>query len=68
MRYFRAMSEGRKDKATMTEAERRAARLAAQLKANLQRRKQQVRARRAGEAETGEGLPAADRTEDHRDD
>jgi predicted transcriptional regulator of viral defense system len=39
-------------------AERRKARLAEQLRANLQRRKQQARARRAGEADERKGLDA----------
>ena len=37
-------------------AERRKARLAEQLRANLQRRKQQARARRAGDADQRQGL------------
>ncbi|HEV7252819.1 MAG TPA: hypothetical protein VGN97_06930 [Mesorhizobium sp.] len=41
-------------------ADERRARLAAELRQNLQRRKDQARARRAGEADSrGEGLPAA---------
>lgn len=44
----------------LSEAEqRRRERAAAKLRENLARRKQQSRARRAGEAEDGEGLPAA---------
>jgi hypothetical protein len=39
--------------------EQRRLRVAAKLRENLARRKQQARARRAGEAEDGEGLPAA---------
>ena len=39
--------------------EDRAKRLAAQLRANLQKRKAQVRARRAGEEDERSGLPAA---------
>ncbi|MBW3097434.1 hypothetical protein [Pseudohoeflea coraliihabitans] len=42
--------------------QRRAARLAAELRANLQRRKQQSRARREGLADETDGLPAADTT------
>ncbi|WFS00180.1 hypothetical protein [Rhizobium tumorigenes] len=42
-----------------SEADRRRARAAAKLKENLSRRKQQVRARRAGEADETDGLPAA---------
>lgn len=41
------------------QAERRAKRLADQLRTNLQRRKAQVRARREGRADEAEGLPAA---------
>ena len=40
-----------------TEAEIRAERLARTLRDNLQRRKQQARARRAGEADETTGLP-----------
>ncbi len=43
----------------LAEAERRKARAAEKLRENLLKRKQQVRARRAGEAETGIGLPAS---------
>jgi hypothetical protein len=60
MRYLHPMSTDPKDMPRQSEAERRAARLAEELRANLQRRKQQIRARRAGAAETGEGLPAAE--------
>lgn len=42
-----------------SEAERRKARAALKLRENLMRRKQQARARRAGEADLTEGLPAA---------
>ncbi|MFD1745317.1 hypothetical protein ACFSE1_07595 [Rhizobium helianthi] len=42
-----------------TETELRKARAAQKLRENLARRKQQARARRAGEADVGEGLPAA---------
>ncbi|QRM54186.1 hypothetical protein [Sinorhizobium sp. BG8] len=42
-----------------TEAERRAERLAKTLRENLQRRKQQSRARRSGAADEAIGLPAA---------
>ncbi|MBP2548102.1 hypothetical protein J2858_000995 [Neorhizobium galegae] len=42
-----------------SEAERRKARAALKLRENLARRKQQARARRAGEADMTEGLPAA---------
>jgi hypothetical protein len=42
-----------------TEAELRRARAAQKLRENLQRRKQQARARRDGEADLTDGLPAA---------
>ena len=42
-----------------SEAERRKARAALKLRENLARRKQQARARRAGDEDTTEGLPAA---------
>ena len=51
-------TDGRK-----TEAERRAQRLAKSLRENLQRRKQQARARRAGDADETVGLPAAKKDE-----
>lgn len=51
--------------AQMTEAERREIRRAKALRANLARRKDQARARRAGEADPREdGLPAANNTDD----
>jgi hypothetical protein len=43
----------------LTEADHRRLRAAKKLKENLQRRKQQQRARRAGEADDTDGLPAA---------
>ena len=46
-----------------TEAELRAERLARTLRENLQRRKQQARARRAGDADETTGLPAAKKDE-----
>ena len=46
-----------------TEAELRAERLAKTLRENLQRRKQQARARRAGDADEAIGLPAAKKDE-----
>jgi hypothetical protein len=46
-------------KPIVSESDRRRARAAAKLKENLSRRKQQVRARRAGEADETDGLPAA---------
>ena len=51
------------DREYRSEAERQAAkraeRSAAQLRANLQRRKAQTRARREGRADEADGLPAA---------
>ncbi len=48
------------DGAQQSQEEARKARLAEQLRANLQRRKAQARSRRAGEADgRDEGLPAA---------
>lgn len=55
------ITESRSDRARRQE-EREAqqkARAAAKLRENLMRRKTQSRARRAGEAEQGQGLPAA---------
>ncbi|MFN7124546.1 MAG: hypothetical protein ACK4M8_01595 [Allorhizobium sp.] len=50
-------------KRVLSDAEqRRRERAAAKLRENLARRKQQSRARRAGEAEDGVGLPAAQAT------
>jgi len=46
-----------------SEAELRAERLARTLRENLQRRKQQARARRAGAADEASGLPAAKKDE-----
>jgi hypothetical protein len=43
----------------VTEADRRRERAAQKLRENLSRRKQQVRARRAGQADETDGLPAA---------
>ncbi|WP_234904719.1 hypothetical protein [Rhizobium rhizogenes] len=43
----------------VTEADRRRERAAQKLRENLGRRKQQVRARRAGQADETDGLPAA---------
>jgi hypothetical protein len=45
--------------AEKTEADRRRERAAQKLRENLGRRKQQVRARRAGQADETDGLPAA---------
>ena len=44
----------------LTEADRRRERAAQKLRENLGRRKQQVRARRAGQADETDGLPAAE--------
>ena len=44
----------------VTEADRRRERAAAKLRENLSRRKQQVRARRAGHADETDGLPGAE--------
>ena len=57
------MADGMNDKPAKpikTEAERRAERLALQLRSNLQRRKAQTRARRDGDADLTDGLPAAE--------
>jgi hypothetical protein len=54
-------SDDRKSGKVRTEAEIRAERLAKTLRDNLQRRKQQARARRAGAADEGSGLAAAPR-------
>ncbi|MGY5800282.1 hypothetical protein ACXHMN_03020 [Rhizobium sp. LEGMi12c] len=43
----------------VTEADRRRERAAQKLRENLSRRKQQVRARRAGQADETDGLPGA---------
>lgn len=49
-----------REKPALSDAEQqRRERAAAKLRENLARRKQQSRARRAGEAEDGNGLPAA---------
>lgn len=50
--------KGPSDRAKRQEAERKA-RAAKKLRENLARRKQQARARRAGEADETSGLPAA---------
>jgi hypothetical protein len=47
------------DAVQKTEADRRRERAAQKLRENLGRRKQQVRARRAGQADETDGLPAA---------
>jgi hypothetical protein len=55
-----AASQGAKGASgAASEAERRRARAAAKLKENLARRKRQLRARRSGQADETEGLPAA---------
>jgi hypothetical protein len=53
-----AQRSGGKPKLSAAEEQRRL-RVAVKLRENLARRKHQARARRAGEAEDGEGLPAA---------
>lgn len=62
---------GKEDVQKKTEAERQAAlkaeRLAAKLRANLQRRKAQNRARREGAADDTDGLPAAGRHDNATD-
>jgi hypothetical protein len=57
---------GEKAAGHSSEAEARRLRLAKNLRDNLQRRKQQMRARRAGAADETSGLPAAksDESED----
>jgi len=55
--------EETKTRKIRTEAEIRAERLAKTLRDNLQRRKQQARARRSGEADETTGLPAAKKDE-----
>jgi hypothetical protein len=55
LRYLRGMTDDGKK----TGKDARERRLAEQLRANLQRRKAQVRARRAGDADDTDGLPAA---------
>ena len=47
------------------QAAKRAERSAEQLRANLQRRKAQVRARREGRADETDGLPASDGPKGH---
>lgn len=66
LRYFGGMQEhddndGKRQRAeeVARRAEERRLRAAEKLRANLMRRKQQVRARRAGEADQTDGLPAA---------
>ena len=49
----------RADAGQVTEADRRRERAAQKLRENLARRKQQVRARRAGQADETDGLPGA---------
>jgi hypothetical protein len=55
--------EETKTRKIRTEAEIRAERLAKTLRDNLQRRKQQARARRSGAADETMGLPAAKKDE-----
>lgn len=58
------MNTETKNQTLKRQAEARAERLAEQLRTNLQRRKQQSRARRAGEANEGTGLPASEQPGD----
>ncbi|MFC3162998.1 hypothetical protein [Ciceribacter thiooxidans] len=55
---------GRSNVPSTPRADERKARAAEKLKENLRRRKQQLRARRAGAADETEGLPAAKSTND----
>lgn len=59
IRYVGVMGQGSDSAAGKSPAEIRKERLAQQLRANLQRRKQQVRARRAGGEDQTAGLPAS---------
>ena len=63
LRYLRGMTDDGKK----TGKDARERRLAEQLRANLQRRKAQVRARRAGDADETEGLPAARPSDEEED-
>ncbi|WP_429812907.1 hypothetical protein [Ensifer sp. B1-9] len=64
---MRAEGETRqKKKKDTTEADLKKARLARNLRDNLQRRKQQMRARRSGAADEANGLPAA-KTDESQD-
>ncbi len=56
----------RREKKNTTEADLKKARLARNLRDNLQRRKQQARARRSGAADEVSGLPAA-KTDESQD-
>lgn len=56
--------DGPGERAKQREAERKA-RAAQKLRENLQRRKQQARSRRAGEADETDGLPAAKTNESY---
>ena len=60
MRYVRGMGRQSDSPKPVQAAESRKERLAAELRANLQRRKQQSRARRQGAMDETAGLPAAD--------
>ncbi|MCP4319531.1 MAG: hypothetical protein GY789_26990 [Hyphomicrobiales bacterium] len=59
MRYVRLMGQNSDKAKSRTPAEIRKERLAGELRANLQRRKKQVRARRHGNIDEASGLPAA---------
>ncbi|MEO4043403.1 hypothetical protein AAFN47_17530 [Hoeflea sp. CAU 1731] len=60
LRYVGWMHEDRQDKSPKSAADKRKERLADALRANLQRRKQQVRARRKGAMDDTAGLPASE--------
>ena len=59
MRYVRGMGRQSETQKPGSPADSRKERLAAELRANLQRRKQQSRARRQGAMDDATGLPAA---------
>ncbi len=59
MRYVGLMGRTSDSDSGKSPAEARKARLAAELRANLQRRKSQVRARRGGAMDEAGGLPAS---------
>ncbi len=60
LRYVGGMHEDRQEKSAKSAADKRKERLADALRANLQRRKQQVRARRKGAMDDTAGLPASE--------
>lgn len=59
------MSKEVRNPSLILQANARAARLAEELRANLARRKSQSRARRAGDEDATEGLPAVGPEPDH---